>query len=118
MQGAGQFTQTASKWIGTKWAGQADALGKLRTDSFKSLRRVPDAALAGIDVAEEAENAVTVCGAGGERVEMREIVASVETRGAATLFERAEAGEIELPFSGVRREEFGEEFCGALRIIF
>ena len=49
----------------------------------------------------------------GKSVEVREIVAGVETRGTAALFERAEAGEIEFPFSSVGGEELREKFFGA-----
>ena len=48
---------------------------------------------------------------------MRQVVARARPRRAAFFFQRTVAGEIELPFSRIRRQQLLQKLCGALRII-
>src|SRR5262249_17236155 len=70
----------------------------------------------GIDIRKEAENAISVCRARGECVDMRQVVAGAQASRATAFFQWSIAGIVELPFSGIRRKELVEEFRGVLRI--
>src|SRR5215469_4781747 len=89
--------------------------GEARAKRFEGFRREPDAALRGIQVYEEAQDAGAVGGAGGKGIEMQEIVTRMEARGAAFFFYGTVAGVVELPLSCVRRKESAEEFDGTFR---
>lgn len=75
------------------------------TKGFEGFGSEPNAVFGGIDVGEEAQNARAISGASGKRIEMKQIVAGVETGGATFSFDGTEAGVMEFPFAGVGRKE-------------
>ena len=109
-------THAAGERIVAAWAGQTDGLGKMRANGFEGLRGGPDAVLGGIKIGEKTEDAVAVSGPCGKGIEVGQVVSRMETSGAAAFFERAEAGEIEFPFSGVGWKKFAEELRCVLRV--
>ena len=89
----------------------------MRRNRFESFRGEPHAVLGGINVGEEAQDAVAVGRAGGKGVHVAEIVAGVQACGAAAFFDGAVAGVIELPVASVGRKQFAEEFCCGVRVV-
>lgn len=117
MQGSGERAHPAGERICAAQAGEAYGFGEIGANGFEGLRSVPDTVLRGIDVGEEAEDAVAVRWASGKGVEVRKIITGMKTGGATELFERTETCEVKFPSSGVGSEELREKFFGALGII-
>jgi hypothetical protein len=77
----------------------------------------PNAALRSVDVGEKVENARTVCWPSRKRIEVKQIIASVQPGGARFLLDGAITGVAQLPFVRVGRKEVGEKLGYALRIV-
>jgi len=114
---SGETAHRVRDWIGAERRGQANSVREMRAKGFEGLRGDPDAALRGIEIGKEAKDAVAVGWTGWKGIEVREVIAGVDARGTTPLFDRAKAGEIESPFSGIGKQEIGEESDDAPRVI-
>lgn len=71
---------------------------------------LPHAGLRRMQIGKDAQDARAARGPRGKRVHVQQIVALVQGKVAPLFLEGSEAGEIELPFSGVGTEEIAQKF--------
>src|SRR5580704_6879800 len=84
---------------------------------LECLRSHPHAVLRGIDIREQPQNPCSVRRPRWERVEVQQIVARMQPRRSALLFNRPETRVVQLPFSRVWRQKPVQKFRRAPRIV-
>ena len=76
---------------------------------MKRLAHIPHSPHRWIDIGENPQDAAPVRGPRGKSVNMQQVIALVQRQVAALLFQRTEAGKVQLHPAGVRSQELRDE---------